>query len=107
MYMKKYMGALVFLLLGQVLFSALFGGQPVAAVDNFTITNFEVEMELGRDSEGRSTLRTIETITADFPELQTFCQPVSSLVVSEKAHAIEHRVINRTICHVSSDFFII
>ena len=66
--MKKCVGASLLILFGQVFFSALFGGQPVAAVDNFTITNFEVEMEVGRDSEGRSTLRTIETITADFPE---------------------------------------
>lgn len=60
------MGVLLCILLGQVFFGVLF--RPVAAVDNFTITNFEVEMELGRDGEGRSTLRTIETITADFPQ---------------------------------------
>lgn len=66
--MKKRVGALLLVLLGQVFFSTVLSSQPAAAVDNFTITNFEVEMELGRDSEGRSTLRTVETITADFPQ---------------------------------------
>ena len=36
--------------------------------NNFTITNFNVEMTLGRDGENRSTLKTVEKITAVFPE---------------------------------------
>ena len=39
-----------------------------ASTDNFTITSFRVEMTLGRDGDNRSTLRTVETITAVFPE---------------------------------------
>lgn len=35
--------------------------------NNFTITNYDVQLELGRDRNNRSTLKTIETITADFP----------------------------------------
>ena len=38
--------------------------------NNFTISNYNVDMELGRDSERRSTLRTKLTITADFPPRQ-------------------------------------
>ena len=35
-------------------------------VNNFTITNFQIDYHLGRDSEGRSVLKTTETITANF-----------------------------------------
>lgn len=35
--------------------------------NNFTITNYDVQLELGRDRNNHSTLKTIETITADFP----------------------------------------
>lgn len=37
-----------------------------AAVNDFEITNYDMKLELGRDNEQRSTLRTQETITADF-----------------------------------------
>ncbi len=52
---------------------AVFGmstGVQAANTDNFTITNYDVQMELGRDSERRSTLKTTLTITADFPPNQ-------------------------------------
>ena len=53
-----------------VLIGVLSGGHVAQATstDEFTITNYNVEMTLGRDSENRSTLKTTETITADFPE---------------------------------------
>ena len=35
--------------------------------NNFTITNYDVRLELGRDRDNRSILKTTETITADFP----------------------------------------
>lgn len=42
---------------------------PVAAgVNDFRISSYHIEMQLGRDSEGRSILRTTETITAQFPD---------------------------------------
>lgn len=39
-------------------------------LDNFTITEYDVALQLGKDSDGRSTLKTTETITADFPPNQ-------------------------------------
>lgn len=39
-----------------------------ASVDNYTITQYDVKMTLERDSENRSTLQTVETITATFPD---------------------------------------
>ena len=44
------------------------GAVPVgASVDDFTITSYMADYYLDRDSEGRSTLRTEERITAQFP----------------------------------------
>ena len=45
-------------------------GSTAQATNNFTISKYTVDMELGRDSEQRSTLRTKLTITADFPPRQ-------------------------------------
>ncbi|QHU91925.1 DUF2207 domain-containing protein [Candidatus Saccharibacteria bacterium oral taxon 488] len=45
-------------------------GSTVQATNNFTISKYTVDMELGRDSEQRSTLRTKLTITANFPPRQ-------------------------------------
>lgn len=39
-----------------------------AAVNDFTITDYRIEYRLGQDNDKRSTLTTIETITAKFPE---------------------------------------
>lgn len=61
--MKKR--ATVFIV-GLMLLGVAFGGSTALAVNNFTITNYDVDMELGRDSDGRSTLRATETITANF-----------------------------------------
>lgn len=38
-----------------------------AGVNDFTISNFEADYYLGRDSANRSTLKTVERITAEFP----------------------------------------
>lgn len=57
-------------LIGAVLASLLVGnGAAYAAVNDFEITNYDMRLELGRDSAQRSTLRTTETITALFPEI--------------------------------------
>ena len=45
-------------------------GSTAQAANNFTISKYTVDMELGRDSEQRSTLRTKLIITADFPPRQ-------------------------------------
>ena len=45
-------------------------GSTAQATNNFTISNYNVDMELGRDNERRSTLRTKLTITANFPPRQ-------------------------------------
>ena len=43
---------------------------PVSAIDlnNFTISSFDSQMTLGRNVDNRSTLKTTETIVAEFPD---------------------------------------
>jgi hypothetical protein len=55
-----------------VIAACLLGGVSQSAyaqnVSNFTISRFDAEYYLDKDAEGRSTLRTVEKITATFPE---------------------------------------
>ncbi|HSW91106.1 MAG TPA: DUF2207 domain-containing protein [Candidatus Saccharimonadales bacterium] len=49
---------------------SVLGGTPVAraeGVNDFIISNFDVDYHLARDNDGRSTLKTVERITAVFP----------------------------------------
>lgn len=48
---------------------ALYGMSGIAHADvnDFEISKYDMQLELGRDDEQRSTLRTVETITAEFP----------------------------------------
>jgi hypothetical protein len=47
----------------------LFAASSAAAdTDDFTITSFAADYYLARDADGRSTLRTVETIVAQFPD---------------------------------------
>lgn len=57
------------LLFGSIILGA-FGfvhSASAADVNNFVISDYKVDMQLGMDGEGRSTLKTVETITAEFP----------------------------------------
>lgn len=60
----KRIGLGVGLLLAAAIMAAVPAG---ASVNDFTISKFEADYYLGRDADGRSTLRTVEKITADFP----------------------------------------
>lgn len=40
-----------------------------AGVNDFAITNFEIEYQLSKDAEGHSLLKTTETITTEFPRI--------------------------------------
>lgn len=53
-----------------VLLATVFGlsSSAHAAVNDFTITDYKIDFVLGKDSEGRSTLKTTETIKAKFPD---------------------------------------
>lgn len=44
-----------------------FGGTASAAVNDFIITKYEIDYRLSKDEQGRSRLKTVETITAEFP----------------------------------------
>ena len=64
--MKRFMAAVVASAMIATAISA--GGVSAASLDQFTIKNYQVDMELGRDDENRSTLRTVETITVQFQD---------------------------------------
>ncbi len=51
-----------------------------AGVDDFNITRFDVQMTLGRDEANHSTLKTVETITANFP-------------LSDQNHGLERKLV--------------
>lgn len=62
--MKKLLLGVLLLALG------LLAEVPVqASTNDFTISSYDVQMELGRDGENRSLLEVTETITAEFPEV--------------------------------------
>jgi uncharacterized membrane protein YgcG len=39
-----------------------------SSVNNFAISNYRIDYYLGRDNDGRATLKTVESISADFPQ---------------------------------------
>ena len=55
-------GALLLLLVAQT------GIVSASSADDFTVTDFQADYYLDKDAEGRSTLKTVETITAVFPD---------------------------------------
>lgn len=61
--MKKFIFGLI-LFLSIIAYRTDYAG---ASVDNFVISNFSVDYYLDKDNDGRSTLKTVELITADFP----------------------------------------
>ncbi len=61
------MKRLGFFLLVAVLLSGFFAPVTRAAVDDFTITDFQADYYLARDNDNRSRLKTVERITAEFP----------------------------------------
>lgn len=61
--MKKFLLVVLVFTLG-----VLWGAPVQAATNDFTISKYDVQMTLGRDSDNRSTLGVTETITAEFPD---------------------------------------
>lgn len=66
----KIMKQLLQGILVAVILSVLPTGSAAAAgnVNNFDIQNFQIDYYLGQDANGHSTLKTIETISANFPD---------------------------------------
>lgn len=64
--MKAVWGALI----AMIVFSGLVPASTALAVNtnNFTISSYDIQYELSRDSESRSVLKTTERITAQFPQ---------------------------------------
>lgn len=65
---SESMKRIVLGIVGILLLGGLFGSSAHAQnVNNFTIKKFEADYYLSQDSEGRSQLKTVETIVAEFP----------------------------------------
>jgi len=64
--MKRIYVAVAILLLAVGLFPT--HNAAAATTNNFRITSYDIQYELSRDSEGRSVLKTKETVVADFPQ---------------------------------------
>lgn len=62
--MKKFFLGLI----GAILIAVVNLNLVYADVNDFTITDFKSDFYLAKDSKGRSTLKTVESITALFPE---------------------------------------
>jgi len=56
-------------------------GLAHASVNDFVITDFQADYYLDKDTDGRSTLKTVEIITADFPSV-------------DQNHGIERALVN-------------
>jgi uncharacterized membrane protein YgcG len=88
--MKRFffgIGAALFLLLGS--------GVPLAhgaTTDNFTIRSFDADYFLDKDNEGRSTLKTVEKITAIFPDYDQNHGIERALPLSYDGHSTHLRV---------------
>lgn len=68
--MKRIYGVIfvtVFSLLVSVAAVSLVGARSSSSKNNFTFTSFDIQYELSRDGEGRSVLKTEETLVAHFP----------------------------------------
>ena len=63
--MKKFILTVVLSIVGVLGFSPIASAQ---SLNNFVISSYDIEMNLSRDDEQRSTLAVKETVTADFPE---------------------------------------
>ena len=63
--MKKILFGVIISIVGVLGLSAVTSAR---SLNNFTISSYDIEMNLSRDDEQRSTLAVKETVTADFPE---------------------------------------
>lgn len=91
--MKKFIVSLIF---SAVII--IFGANAASAssVNNFTIKNFDVEMRLGKDNNNRSTLTTIERITAVFPDYNQNHGLERQLVDDYDGHTTDLKLISIT-----------
>lgn len=89
--MKKFLSLLILTIFGGLIVTS----QLVSAnVDNFQITDYDVEIQLSRDSEQRSTLTTVETITAEFPNSNQNRGIERAIPKSYDGHDVSLNVIN-------------
>lgn len=72
------------------------GHVSAADVNSFTIPGYTIDYTLSRDSEGRSTLRTVETIDAVFPTFDQNHGIERALPTTYDGHTTDLRVVSVT-----------
>ncbi|HZJ34735.1 MAG TPA: DUF2207 domain-containing protein, partial [Candidatus Angelobacter sp.] len=83
------MKRVIFCLITIILASIVHINFASASVNDFVIRDFQADYYLDKDNEGRSTLRTVESITADFPEI-------------DQNHGIERAIVSTYNDHPTS-----
>ena len=71
-------------------------GPQLASVDDFTIDSFDADYTLGRDQDGRSTLRTVERIVARFPDFDQNRGLIRDLTRVYDGHGTDLRIVSVT-----------
>lgn len=87
--MKRLFGAV---LISFIFVSLFFVANASANVNNFHISSFDVEMELSKDAENRSVLKTKETIVAEFPQIDQNRGITKELVRTYNGHSTSFKI---------------
>ena len=87
--MDRVLILFVVALVSGVTFGAGVSNISAATTQDFSISTYDIVYELAKDAKGRSTLKTVETITAEFPN-------------DDQNHGLERALPNRYDGHPTS-----
>lgn len=92
---------LVFLIFSLIFFGFFFSQKPSSAegavnVNDFSITDYQIDYELSRDENNFSLLKTTETITAEFPDFNQNHGIERALPTSYQNHPLRLEIISVT-----------
>lgn len=87
--MKKFFVGILTLTLLAIFFLNFSSVSALGNVNDFTITDFQVDYYLTKDQSGRSQLRTVENITAQFPDIDQNHGIERALPLFYKKHSVD------------------
>lgn len=92
--MKRVVGVIGVVVMS---FGLLFVGQPAhASANDFTISNYAIDYTLSKDADNRSTLKTVETITAEFPNYDQNHGIERAIPVRYDGHSVSLKITSVT-----------
>jgi uncharacterized membrane protein YgcG len=86
--MKRLLSGIIF----SLVISAMFVVSAHASVNNFSINDFQADYYLDKDSDGRSTLKTVEVINAQFPDFDQNHGIERAIPLSYDGHSVSLNV---------------